>query len=155
MARFAAGFVKEINDGAGNAASQDDEKTKGTDENGCRFWYSAKAVQHDLQNFFPKSNSGETDWQRRDRAFYRHHRKKIDQRHLGAQGVSSAQKGGECGQMRDHGRSKGHKCRAPVPRIKVIGSRDFDQFFPAREFLRQKVNKIKSRDYKRSKQAHD
>src|SRR2546430_17485328 len=73
-----AWFVKEINDGPGQAADQDDEKTERTDENGSRLGHSAKAMQHDLQDFFPEPNSGETDRQRRDRALYRHDGKEID-----------------------------------------------------------------------------
>ena len=59
-----AWFVKEVNDGSGQAADQNDEKTERANENRGRFRYSAKAVQHDLQDFLAKADAGETDRQR-------------------------------------------------------------------------------------------
>src|SRR5439155_16606991 len=134
-----AWFVKEINDGPGQAADQDDEKTERTDENGSRLGHSAKAMQHDLQDFFPEPNSGETDRQRRDRALYRHDGKEIDQGNGSAQRVSGTEKSGERGKMRDDGCAERDERRTPMPRVQVIGSGDFDQLFATGKFCRQPV----------------
>ena len=48
MGDGSAWLVKEIDDGPGQAADQDDKKTERTNENGSRFGYSAKTMQHDL-----------------------------------------------------------------------------------------------------------
>ena len=57
----AARLVKQINDRAGQAADENDEEAKRANENGRCFRHSAKAAEHDLQDFFPKTNSSETD----------------------------------------------------------------------------------------------
>ena len=57
-----AWLVKEVNDRAGKAANQNDKKTQRPDQNGFCFRNTAQAVEHDLQDLFPKSNSGKTDW---------------------------------------------------------------------------------------------
>ena len=62
-------FVKQINDRAWQTADENDEKAKRANEDSLCFRYSTKAAEHDLQDFFPKSNSCETDGQRGDRAF--------------------------------------------------------------------------------------
>ena len=85
-----AWFVKEVHDGSGQAADQNDEKTERANENRCGLWHPAETMQHDLQNLFPKTDSGEADWQRRDGTLDRHDGKEIDQRHGSAQGVSGA-----------------------------------------------------------------
>ena len=54
-------LVKQINDCAGQAANKNDEEAKRANENGLCFGHSTKAAEHDLQDFFPKANSRETD----------------------------------------------------------------------------------------------
>src|SRR5262249_8336488 len=56
-----AGFVKQINHSAGKTAKENNEKPERADENRFCFRHAAKAVQHNLQNFFAKAYSRETD----------------------------------------------------------------------------------------------
>src|SRR5437016_4918902 len=136
---YAAGFVKEINQSAGKAADENDQETERPDEDGFGFRHSAKAVKHDLEDFFPKSNSRETDWQRRDRTLDRHYGKEIDQRNSNAQRVSGTQKSGESCKMRNNRCAEGDKRGRPMMGVKMIGSGDFDQFFATGKFFRQRV----------------
>src|SRR6266852_283038 len=61
-------FVKQINERAWQTADENDEEAKRADKDGFCFRHSAKTAEHYLQDFFPKSNSRETDGQRGDRA---------------------------------------------------------------------------------------
>src|SRR5213078_2679153 len=56
-----ARLVKQINERAWQAADENDEETKRADQNGFCFRHTTKAAKHDLQDFFAKSNSRETD----------------------------------------------------------------------------------------------
>src|SRR6266513_953364 len=121
-----ARFVKEINKSTGKAADQHDQKTERANEDGFCCRHSAKAVQHDLQDFLPKPNSRETDRQRRDRALDRHYGKEIDQGHSSAQRVSGTEESGKSGKMRDDRRAERDERGPPIVRVKMIGSGDFD-----------------------------
>src|SRR4029453_13265787 len=112
-----------------------DEETERADKDGCCFRYSAKAVQHDLEDFFPNPDSWKTDWQRGDRSLDRHHCKEIQHRHGSAQSVSGTEKRGKSGKMRDDRCAERDERGTPVMREKEISRREFDQFFTTGKFF--------------------
>ena len=133
----AARLVKQINDCAGEAADKNDEEAKGADEDSLCFWDCAKAAEHNLQNFFTKTNSSETDGQCGDSAFHWHHSKEVDYWHPRAQRVSGTEKRRERGKMCYQRRPERNERRAPMMCVKMLGGRNFDQFVATRERLWQ------------------
>src|SRR5436190_15647166 len=54
-------LIKQVNKSARKTAKEYDDEAKRPDENGFCFWNTTEPVKHELQNFFAKSNSGDTD----------------------------------------------------------------------------------------------
>src|SRR5262249_12706412 len=151
----AAWLVKQINERAWQAADQNDEEAKRSDENGLCFRNSTKTAEHDLQNLFTKSYSRETDGQCGDCAFHRHHSKKVDHWHGRAQRVSRTKKRSERGKVRDERCTKRDKRRAPMMRVEMIGCGNLNEFVATRELLGQRMEQVKSADYKSGHQRQD
>src|SRR6516225_8295648 len=84
-------LVKQVNESPRKAANENYNKTQRPNENGFCLWNAAQPVEHDLQNFFTQSDSGETNRQRRDRSFNGHDGKKIKQRHPDTQCIRGKQ----------------------------------------------------------------
>src|SRR6266550_8916707 len=91
-------------------------------------------VQHDLQNLFAQTQAGEANRQCRNRSLDRKHREKVDYFHSfrkrrgHIESVGHAKKSGERRQMRTKGCPEGKESRDPMPRVKMVGSRNLNQF---------------------------
>ena len=94
-----------------------------------------RPLQHDLQNFFPKPDSGETDWQRRNCAFDRHYCKEIRPGHACSQRIRRNRKVVNVARCATIDATKRDECCAPVMRVQMIGGGDLDQPVAAREIV--------------------
>src|SRR4029077_13480883 len=88
----ATGLVKQVNKSARKTANENNNETQRPDENGFCFRNATEPVEHDLQNFFTKPDSGETDRQSRNGSFNWHDGKEINQRYPDAQRIRGKQK---------------------------------------------------------------
>src|SRR4029077_20231402 len=84
-------LVKQVNDSPRKTANKNDNEAKRSNENGLCLRNSTEPVEHDLQHFFAKPDSSETDRQGRDRSFNWHNGKKINQRHADTQRIRGKQ----------------------------------------------------------------
>src|SRR5204863_7195405 len=69
--------------------------------------------------------------------------------------VGDEKKSGESRNMRDQRGAECKERRDPMPRVKMIGGRDLDQFIFAREFMGQEMEEIKSADDKTRDQTRN
>src|SRR5205823_3239890 len=147
----AARFVEEVNDSARSTADHDDEKAERPDQFGFLDRDAANVVKHYLKQLFSQSDSGKTDRNRGERALNGHDREKVESGNwrgrrfahvFRMKRVSDEKKSGESGQMRDQRGGEGKERRDPMPRVKMIGGCDFDQFIFAGKFVRQEMEEI-------------
>src|SRR5438552_3144513 len=145
-------LVKQVNKSAGKTANENDHETQRPDENSFCFRNATEPVEHDLQNFFAQTNSGETDRQSGDRSFHRHDGKKINQRHPHAQSISGKEESGEGCKMRHDRRPKRDEGCPPMMRVEVISREDLKQFVTTRKACREKMEQFESTDDERRNQ---
>src|SRR5438874_12445449 len=69
--------------------------------------------------------------------------------------VGDEKKSGESRNMRDQRGAECKERRDPMPRVKMIGGRDLDQFIFAGEFMGQEMEEIKSADDKTRDQTRN
>src|SRR5689334_19312150 len=110
-------------------------------------------MQHGLEYLLADANAGKADWKSGNCSLDRHDGKKVCYDNVRPQGVSRAQKSGEGRQMRHQRGAKSNRRGDPMPRIKMIGGRDFYEFIAPREFVGQPVKEIKPTDYKTGDEA--
>src|SRR6476620_5115135 len=112
-------LVKEVNESAWETANENNHETQRPNEDGFCLRNSTEPVEHDLQNFFAKPDSSETDRQSRDRSFNWHNGKKINQRYANTQRICGKQERRKCCKMRYDRRAERNQGCPPMMRIQM------------------------------------
>src|SRR4029077_3450508 len=118
-------------------------------------------VQHDLQNLFAQTQSGEADRQCRNRSLDRKHGKEVEYLHSfrkrggNIERVGHAKKSGERRQMRTKRCTKGKESGHTMPGVKMVGGRNLNQFLSPGKFVGQPVKEIEPADDEAGEQSDD
>ena len=161
VASFAARLVKEVNDAPGQAAEEYNQEPHRADELGNRDGGMTNVVQHDLQDLFAQTKTGEANGQGRNRAFDRQNGKEIEhfhpfrKRRRHVKSVGYAKERSEGGKVRSQRRAERNEGGDPMPRIKMVSRGNLNQFFASGKFVRQPMKEIEATDDETGEEGSD